>query len=255
MYSGKHYSPAVFDINGKLVKVNSNMLIGKKCEREVSMLTGGLKEHNILAFIGIYLRPNSSQPILVTEKIAFSLLYHIEVSPNQSLKVRENFKLIADIYGGLKYLHGAKVVHLNLSTKSVLLTDNLTPKISNFEYAMYLYPRKDYSSLSEDDLQFIRLRDDSFMFQFLPSDYLELLQNQNQNCVEFIDVYSFGCVILNMFTKWPSAPCSSNGGTCNSEQLQNYWLSVITETEISNIVKTCLNRNAKQDTLVKMIDR
>ena len=55
--------------------------------------------------------------------------------------------------------------------------------------------------------------------------------------------------------KWPSAPCVSNGGTCNHEQLQNYWLSVITEPEISNIVKTCLNRNAKQDTLLKMIDR
>ena len=115
------------------------MLIEKKCKREVLMLSGGLTGRNILAFIGIYFRPNSSQPILVTEKIAFSLLYHIELSLNQCLKAQENFKLIADIYSGLQYLHTAKVVYLNLSTKTVLLTDNLTPKISNFDYATYVF--------------------------------------------------------------------------------------------------------------------
>ena len=73
--SGKCYSPAAFDINSKLVKVDSHMLIEKKCKREVLMLSGGLTGQNILAFIGIYFRPNSSQPILVTEKIAFVTVF------------------------------------------------------------------------------------------------------------------------------------------------------------------------------------
>lgn len=248
MCSGKSYSPAAFS-DGKVVKINSCKLIEKKCEREVTMLSGGLNGQNILKFIGIYFRPNSSLPILVTEKIEFSLLQYIETSHNQCLQIiSENCKLLSNICSGLNYLLNAKIVHLNLSTKSVLLTDRLIPKISNFEYAMHIHPPKDFATLSEDDLLFIKSRDDRFVFQFLPTDYLDVLQKQNngkQRHVEFIDVYSFGCVILNMFTHWPSVPCLSKEDTCNPNNCQNYWLSVIakSDTGISNIVKTCLDRN------------
>ena len=243
--SGKSYSPALFS-DGKLIEVDSCRLIGKKCEREIAMLSGGLNGQNILRFIGIYFRPNSSLPVLVTEKIEFSLLQHIETSHKLCLQISENYKLLLDICSGLNYLHNAKIVHLNFSTKSVLLTDKLIPKISNFEYAMYMHRPKNFtSSLSEDDLLFIRSRDDRFVFHFLPPDYLEIFQEQNlckQKHIESIDVYSFGCVILNMFTPWPSVPRSSNKDMCNPKDCQNYWLSVIakSDTEISNIVKTCL---------------
>ena len=244
MCSGKSYSPAAF-IDGKLVKINSCKLIEKKCEREVAMLSGGLNGQNILTFIGIYFRPNSSLPILVTEKIEFSLLQHIETSHNQYLQISENYKLLSNICSGLNFLHNAKIVHLNLSTKSVLLTDKLIPKISNFEYAMYMNPPKNFATLSEDDLLFIRSRDDHFVFQFLPPDYLDVLQNSKQRHIKFIDVYSFGCVILNMFTHWPSVPQSNKEDTCNPKDCQNFWLSVIADydTEISNIVKICIDRN------------
>ena len=247
--SGKLYSPAAVFINGEVVKINSCKLIEKKCEREVTILSGGINGQNILTFIGIYFRPNSSLPVLVTEKIEFSLLQHIETSHDQCLQITsENCKLLLEICSGLNYLHSARVVHLNLSTKSVLLTDKLIPKISNFEYAMHMHPPKDFTTLLEDDLLFIKSRDDHFMFQFLPSDYLDVLQEQN-NCkqrhIEFIDVYSFGCVILNMFTHWPSVPRSSKKDTCDPKECQNFSLSVIakSDTEISGIVKICLDRN------------
>ena len=250
--SGKSYSPIALFNDGKLVNVDSRKLIEKKCEREVAMLSGGLNGQNILKFIGIYFKPNSSLPVLVTEKIEFSLLQHIETSLNYCLQVSENYKLLYDICSGLNYLHNAKIVHLNLSTKSVLLTEKLVPKISNFEYAMYSHPPKDFASLSKDDLLFIRSRDDHFMFHFLPPDYLEILQEQDHcilKCIESTDVYSFGCLVLNMFSRWPSVPYSSEEDICSPKECQNFWLSVISksDTEISDIVKNCLDRNTDHE--------
>lgn len=231
----------------------------KKCEREVKILSEGLKGRNIIKFIGIYFTPNSSLPILVTEKIEFSLLQHIETSPDRSLQIAENYQLLCDINKGLSYLHSAKVVHLNLSTKSVLLTDKLIPKISNFEYAEYLHTPKDSASLSEDDLLLMRSRDDHFAFHFLPPQFLKLLQEKNHckgsQINESTDVYSFGCVMLNMFTQWPSLPHINEKKVSNPEECRNYWLSFIakSDTVISSIAKSCLDINSDRQIKTKAL--
>ena len=262
--SGKSYSPAAF-VDCKLTGVNSYKLVMKKCEREVKILSEGLNGQNIIKFIGIYFIPNSSLPILVTEKIDFSLLQHIETSQDQCLQIAEGYGLLYDICKGLSYLHNAKVVHLNLSTKSVLLTDKLIPKISNFEYATYKNP----TSLSEDDFLLMRSRDDLFTFNFLPPHFFELLQEENHHkgpqINESIDVYSFGCVMLNMFTQWPSSPHANEpkvSSESSPEECQNHWLSLIakSDTAISDIAKFCLDSNPaalqrKTKTLLEKLKR
>ena len=224
----------------------------KKCEREVKILSEGLQGQNIIKFIGIYFTPNSSLPILVTEKIEFTLLQHIETSQGRSLQIAKSYQLLYDIFNGLSYLHTAKVIHLNLSTKSVLLTDKMTPKISNFEYAAYLHTPKNSASLSEDDWLLMRSRDDLFAFDFLPPQFLQLLQEKN-HCKgspinESIDFYSFGCVMLKMFTQWPSSPHANEKKLSNPEECQNYWLSLIAKSDavISSIAKYCLSYPADQ---------
>ena len=218
----------------------------KKCEREVKILSEGLQGQNIIKFIGIYFTPNSSLPILVTEKIEFTLLQHIETSQGRSLQKAKSYQLLYNIFNGLSYLHTAKVIHLNLSTKSVLLTDKMTPKISNFEYAAYLHTPKNPASLSEDDLLLMRSRDDLFAFDFLPPQFLQLLQEKN-HCKgslinESIDVYSLGCVILSMFTQSPSSPHVNEKKLSNPEGRNNL-LSLIAESDavISSIAKSCLD--------------
>ena len=264
MCSGKSYSPTAF-ANGKLVQVDSGKLIAEKCKREVTLLSEGLNGENIVNSIGIYFRPNSSLPILITEKTEFSLLQHIEASQNQCLQTSESYELLSGICNGLKYLHDAKIVHLNLSTKSVLLTDKLIPKISNFEYAIFLNPPKDFTKFSEDELLLITSRDDLFSFHFLPPDYIEFLHGCNRckraHIDESIDVYSFACVMLNMFTHWPSAPPPSEKKEFSPKECQNYWMSLIAQfdTEISSIAKTCLERSPdsriKCKTLLKKLKR
>lgn len=243
VYSAKCYSPYAF-ANGCPVEVDSFKLINKKCEREEVLLSGGLSSQNVIKFIGIYFQSNGSLPMLVTEKVEFSLLQYIKTSHNQYLQISESYQLLLDICSGLNHLHCAKIVHLNLSTKSVLLTDQLVPKISNFEYATYLHPRKDLTSLSEIELLLIMSRDDPFTFHFLPPDYLEELQEHKENCInESTDLFSFACVMLNMFTHWP---CSSKTEIPSSpKECRDYWLSMIakSDSEITNIAKTCLDRN------------
>ena len=262
--SGKSYSPAAF-ADGKLVQVDSYKLITEKCKREVTFLSEGLNGENIINSIGIYFRPNSLLPILITEKTEFSLLQHIEASQSQCLQTSESYELLSGICSGLKYLHDAKIVHLNLSTKSVLLTDKLIPKISNFEYAIFLHPPKDFTKFSEDELLLITSRDDLFSFHFLPPDYIEILQVCNHcegaHVDESIDMYSFACVMLNMFTHWPSAPPPSEKKEFSPKECQNYWMSLIAQfdTEISSTAKTCLERSPdsriKSKTLLKKLKR
>ena len=267
--SGKSYSPAAF-VDRKLVGVDSSKLVMKKCEREIRILSEGLNGQNIniIKFIGTYFIPNSSLPILVTEKIDFSLLQHTETSQDQCLQIAESYGLLYDICKGLSYLHSAKVVHLNLSTKSILLTDKLIPKISNFEYATYLCASKNSASLSEDDLLLMRSRDDLFTFNFLPLHFFELLQEENHHegaqINESTDVYSFGCVMLNMFTQWPSSPHANEpkvSSESSPEECQNHWLSLIakSDTAISDIAKFCLDSNpslqGKTKTLLEKLKR
>ena len=237
----------------------------KKCEREVKILSEGLIGQNVIKFLGIHFIPNSSLPILVTEKIEFSLLQHIETSQDQCLQIAKSYGLLYDICKGLSYLHSAKVVHLNLSTKSILLTDKLVPKISNFEYATYLCASKNSASLSEDDLLLMRSRDDLFTFNFLPPRFFELLQEENHHkgaqINESIDVYSFGCVMLNMFTQWPSLPHANEpkvSSESSPEECQNYSLSLIakSDTVISDIAEFCLDSNpAHQRKTNKLLEK
>ena len=52
-----------------------------------------------------------------------------------------------------------------------------------------------------------------------------------------------------MFSRWPSVPYSSEEDICSPKECQNFWLSVISksDTEISDIVKNCLDRNTDHE--------
>lgn len=50
------------------------------------------------------------------------------------------FKIIQGIADGVHYMHKERVVHLDLKPKSILLDDNMIPKINDFGTAKELGP-------------------------------------------------------------------------------------------------------------------
>jgi len=82
--------------------------------------------HVVLCYI-----EGSTLPVLVMERMDSSLDELLEGAPSVHLALKQS--LLADIMRGLLYLHSHNrpVVHRNLSSKNILLTSSLVPKISD----------------------------------------------------------------------------------------------------------------------------
>ena len=167
-------------------------------EREIYFLSK-LSHMNIVKFIGVHFKQNyPQQPILVTEEVTSNLMYHLDKV--NTLEESEKFKFSRGVSEGMVYLHSLRIAHLNLSTKSIFLTDNLTVKITNFEYAMYFSKADDNEASSSSSIppggkshNPWKFRDDQSVFKFLPQKYFKRTYDSS-------DIYSFGCVVFNIFT-------------------------------------------------------
>ena len=168
------------------------------CERELTFLSK-FKHTNIVKLIGVYFKPKDPHPIIVTEEVTSNLMYHLDKV--ETLEESEKFKFSCGVSEGLAYLHSQNIAHLNLSTKSVFLTDSLVVKIANFEYAMYFPKLDDSTAPSSSTLPAAGgklfnpwiFRDDPSVFIYLPENFVK-------NTYDSLDIYSFGCVVFNIFT-------------------------------------------------------
>ena len=172
------------------------------CERELTFLSK-LNHINIVKLIGVHMKPNNPLPIsvLVTEEVTSNLLCHLDKV--ETLKESEKFVFSCGVSEGLAYLHKQNIAHLNLSTKSIFLTSSLIVKIANFEYAMYFTKSNDNtvtssssSSASPGGKSFnpMEFRDDQSVFNFFPPNFF------SSHPYDVVDIYSFGCVVFNIFT-------------------------------------------------------
>ena len=201
-YSQKWYTSSVYS------DIKDNNFPFACCERELSFLSK-LSHTNIVKFKGIHYKPNNPHPILVMEEVTSNLMYHLDKV--KTLKESEKFKFSCDISEGLAYLHSQEIAHLNLSTKSIFLTDELVIKIANFEYAMYFTKSDDStvkslssSSAAVKSFNPWEFRNDQSVFNyFLPANYFK-------HTYDSLDIYSFGCVVFNIFTlKQPTQQITS----------------------------------------------
>ena len=188
------------------------------CKREISFLSK-LSHTNIVKFKGVHYKPNNPQPILVTEEVTSNLLYHLDKV--KTLEESEKFKFSCGVSEGLTYLHKQCIAHLNLSTKSIFLTDSLVVKIADFEYAVYFQSEDTVTSSSSSALPTNKsfspweFRDDPSVFIFLPQDYEKYTHDS-------LDIYSFGCVAFNIFThKQPTQQIKSQAAEITISGVQS----------------------------------
>ena len=122
---------------------------GKKIH-EVLMIQGGysvsrfedecrllskLRHPNIVQFLGVFFEDGAQTPVLVMEFLPTNLTSCIErygVFPDEI-----NYSILHDVALGLLYLHNQtpSIVHRDLSANNVLLTPNMTAKISDLGLA------------------------------------------------------------------------------------------------------------------------
>ena len=147
-----------------------------------------LRHPNIVQFLGVYYKPGSPIPILVMEKMDESLRSALERYPNIPMPIK--LSILLDVSLGLRYLHSQKIVHRDLSSNNILLTNLLRAKISDLGVAKVV--RTD----SKKSLTKIPGTAD-----FMPPE----AQLDTPIYDTPLDVFSYGGVVLHTATQlWPT---------------------------------------------------
>ena len=114
---------------------------------EESSLLSQLRHPNIVQFLGVYFQRGTSIPVLVMEFLPATLAQRIDKNTELgSLPSEVIYSILSDVALGVNYLHGHSppIVHRDLSANNILLTKDLTAKISDLGVAkiLHLNPRE-----------------------------------------------------------------------------------------------------------------
>ena len=132
-----------------------NHMVGNRCEAVVPMtkdlltspsdnfvfdnfvkecvLHSKLRHPNIIQFIGVVYgnEPNNHDLLLIMERMDTNLDSCLEAHPNIPLSIK--LSVLRDVSAGLMYLHSqAKIIHGDLTTTNILLTQDWRAKIADF---------------------------------------------------------------------------------------------------------------------------
>ena len=158
---------------------------------EECRLLGALRHPQIVQFLGIYFDPATDLPVLVMEFLPTTLAQCIERYGRLSTEIC--YAILRDVALGLRFLHehGPRVVHRDLSANNVLLTGDMSAKISDLGVAK---------------IQQINPAEMSHMTQTPGTQsYMapETLRPNPHYDIE-VDVFSFGVMLVHVLSgQWP----------------------------------------------------
>ncbi|XP_024159428.1 wall-associated receptor kinase-like 8 isoform X1 [Rosa chinensis] len=150
---------------------------------EIITLTG-INHQNMVKFLGCCLETEA--PILVYELASNGTLldYIHHTNGKRSLSWETLLKIASESAAGLNYLHSASIIHGNVKSSNVLLTDRFVAKVAGFGPPR-LFPT------NESQISTLLQR----TLGYLDPEYLHKGQLTDKS-----DVYSFGMVLLEIVT-------------------------------------------------------
>jgi len=199
--------------------------------KEIKILSG-LKHDNIVSFLGLYHKPSGiySLPVLVMEKMEFSLTYCIKLH-KEKCKSKSN-SILTDVAKGLLYLHeggnDSPLAHRDLTSNNILLSSSFRAKIADFGSARIL------NISSSTKLTVCPGTPD-----FMPPEALE----EPPRYTIKVDVFSFGCVVIHLeIGQWPTPAGPTRGSVLISEfERRKKWIAMMGESHsLLPIVTKCL---------------
>ncbi len=105
---------------------------------EECALLSNLRHPNIVQFLGICFDRESNIPILLMERMMYNLDEILESNPDIPLDIK--CSILHDSALGVRHLHGRSppIIHRDLTAKNILLTSDMTAKISDLGVARLL---------------------------------------------------------------------------------------------------------------------
>ena len=162
----------------------------RRFEEECRLLSQ-VRHPNIVQFLGVYFQQRVRAPILVMEFLPTNLTSCIE---RYSILPKEiSYSILHDVALGLCYLHSQTppIIHRDLSSNNILLTPNMTAKISDLGVARIL---------NLTPLQVSRMTQTPGTPAYMPPEVMVA----NPKYDTSVDEFSYGIMMIHMFSgQWP----------------------------------------------------
>jgi serine/threonine protein kinase len=112
----------------KLLNEISNEKEMEDFQAEVNLLKNLRPHPNVVTFLGI-----TSSPIsIVLEFCSGGSLYHLIHNKSKKISYELALKILKGVAAGMYHLHSENVIHRDLAARNILLTEEMTPKVSDF---------------------------------------------------------------------------------------------------------------------------
>ena len=150
-----------------------------------------LRHPNIVQFLGVHFQSREGLPLLVMEFLPMNLTSVIE--KYGVMQKETSFSILHDIALGLHYLHSqpSPIIHRDLTSNNVLLTSNMTAKISDLGMAKVL---------DLNPLQISRMTQNPGTPAYMPPEVMVAKPIYDVS----VDEFSYGILMIHLFSgKWP----------------------------------------------------
>ena len=194
---------------------------------------------NIVQFLGVYFQQGVRAPILVMEFLPTNLTSCIEqygILPKEI-----SYSILHDVALGLCYLHSQTpaIIHRDLSSNNVLLTPNMTAKISDLGVARIL---------NLTPLQVSRMTQTPGTPAYMPPEVMVA----NPKYDTSVDEFSYGIMMIHMVSgRWPEPQVGPNhtesGGRMipvSEAERREVFLRVIgNDNPLLDLIFKCINNH------------
>ena len=177
-------------IHDILLKQGDRTYTVRRFETECRLLSQ-VRHPNIVQFLGVYFQQRVQAPILVMEFLPTNLTFCIE---QYGILPKENsYSILHDVALGLHYLHNQTppIIHRDLSSNNILLTPNMTAKVSDLGVARIL---------NLNPLQVSRMTQTPGTPAYMPPEVMVA----NPTYDVSVDEFSYGILMIHVFSgRWP----------------------------------------------------
>lgn len=167
---------------------DKTLAVLERVKKECDMLSS-VKHPNIVQFMGVYFDEGNPLPLLVMEYVPFTLSRHL--AGNKPYPPEVSYGILIDVAKALCYLHGGEpiIIHRDLSANNVLLTHDMSAKVSDLGTA---------KRLSEKLNQHLTRCPGTLVY--MPPEAF----SKDSIYDETLDCFSYGILTLHIFSgEWP----------------------------------------------------
>ena len=198
-----------------------------------------LHHSNLVKFLGVHYKSGFDIPILIMERLPMSLTKYLE--QNKTIPNHIKNSILLDVSLGLLYLHAQTppIIHRDLTANNVLLTSDMTAKITDFGVSCVFEPDpvKHYMRLSQCPGTMVSMPPET-----LRSDkYKGTSDNFDK-----LDVFSFGVLILHVYTQqWPTptGTFDENNKPRTEVQRRQHLLDQVENHTMKQLAMECLHND------------